>query len=497
MKTLLCSFLALFVILIVLFPCKESVPSWAHTWGGSNDDGGGSVALDRNGNIYIAGSTGSFGAGLDDVLLLKYDTSGNLLWQKTWGGSNGDWGGAVAADTSGNVYVAGSTLSFTAGWRDALILKFDAAGTLIWNRTWGGSSWDVAYDISVDNSGNIYVAAETYSYGAAAAVLKFNSNGDFLWCRTWAGPATYDAAYSIELDNNGNIYLAGTGWFYPEDARKILLLKFDSYGNLLWTRYWSVSYRDEGSSKSIVDSNGNIYLGGGTLFGAGDYDALVLKFDSNGNLIWSKAWGGSGFEWTRGLSLGCDGSIYAVGETRSFGTGWDVFLLKYDDSGNLLSQKIWGESGDQAAGSILIDGMGDIFLAGSAPNNSGTWQDVTGTTGAPTGTLSSPSGTVGSPAGVITSPSATVTTPTGVIDTGGGGADVLLLKLQGLLRGDANRDGVINVVDVVYLINYVYINGPAPDPLEVGDVDSDGVVDITDAVYLIKYLFLGGPPPGC
>jgi hypothetical protein len=162
-----------------------------------------------------------------------------------------------------------------------------------------------------------------------------------------------------------------------------------------------------------------------------------------------------------------------------------------------LSQKIWGDSRDQVAYSVVVDGIGNIFLAGSAPDTIGIWQDITGTTGTPTGELTSPSGSVGSPAGVITSPTAIMTNPSGVIDTGGGGADMILLKLQGLLCGDANRDGVINVVDVVYLINYVYINGPAPDPLEIGDVDSDGVVDITDAVYLIKYLFLGGPPPGC
>jgi uncharacterized delta-60 repeat protein len=321
MKTLLCSFLALFVILIVLFPCKESVASWAHTWGGSNDDEAISVALDRNGNIYIAGSTSSFGAGNLDVLLLKYDSSGNLLWVRTWGGSNQDETHTVAVDTSGNVYVAGGTKSFTAGWYDAHILKFDSSGTLIWNRTWGGGSYDYAHDIAFDNSGNIYVAAEAYSYGSACAatVLKFNSNGEFLWSRTWDGydPGTvYDVAYSIEVDNNGNIYLAGTSWFYPEDARKILLLKFDSYGNLLWTRRWSVSYRDEGTSRSLrVDSNGNIYLGGASLFGAGDYDALVLKFDNNGNLIWSKAWGGSGPEVPWGHTLGSDGNIYVAGQT--------------------------------------------------------------------------------------------------------------------------------------------------------------------------------------
>lgn len=436
MRTFFFTFVVLFLVFLMSFSSKAQVPSWAHTWGGSNDDEGYCVAFDRNGNIYLAGYTRSFGAGLSDVLLVKYDSSGNLLWQKTWGGSKEDWGIAVAVDTSGNVYVAGGTKSFGAGWSDAFVLKVDSTGSLIWNRTWGGSSYEVAYDISFDNSGNIYLAAETYSYGnaGAAAVLKFNSNGDFLWSRTWDGPGpgtVYDETNSIEVDPDGNIYLTGRSWYYWPEVIEILLLKFDSSGNLLWSKRWGGSGRDESPhppNNMILDNNGNLYVGGKTEFGAGGDDILLLKFDSYGNLIWSRTWGGTGYESAYGLSLGRDGHIYVAGETGSFGTGEDVLLLEYDSSGSLLSQKTWGDSSDQTAYSIVIDEPGNIFLGGSAANNSGSWQDVTGTTGTPTGALSSPSGTVGSPAGVISSPTATITTPSGVIDTGGGGADVLVLK---------------------------------------------------------------------
>jgi hypothetical protein len=438
MKNCFLFIVALFAIVVVLFPCKESVASWAHTWGGSNDDAGSSVAIDRNGNIYIAGSTNSVGAGNSDVLLLKYDNSGNLLWAKTWGGGSDEQGARVAVDTGGNVYVAGWTNTFTAGWFDAFILKFDSKGSLIWNKTWGGSSFDRAHDISFDNSGNIYVACEAYSYGnaCAATVLKFNSNGDFLWSRTWDGSdagTVYDASYGIEVDSYGNIYLAGASWFYWPEVLHILLLKFDSSGNLLWVRRWGGSGHDVaawGSKIIRVDNSGNIYLAGGTLFGAGDYDALVLKFDMDGNLIWSKTWGGPGFEFAYALSLGCDGNIYVAGEAGSFGTGKDVFLLKYDSSGNLLSQKIWGDNRDQLARSVVVDGIGNIFLAGSSPDTIGVWQEITGTTGIPAGELTSPSGSVDSPAGVISSPTATVTSPSGVIDIGGGGSDALVLKVS-------------------------------------------------------------------
>ena len=112
---------------------------WAHTWGGASADSVSGIAVDpASGAIYATGSTSSFGAGGVDVLLLKYDSSGSLVWSRTWGGPGNESGNSVAVDGLGNVYVVGSTDSFGAGWYDALILKFDRSGNLLWSRTWGG-----------------------------------------------------------------------------------------------------------------------------------------------------------------------------------------------------------------------------------------------------------------------------------------------------------------------------------------------------------------------
>jgi hypothetical protein len=424
------------LVMISVAQCTDALAEdWTHTWGGSADDRANSIAMDSNGNIYSTGSTRSFGAGGADVLLLKYDPSGSLLWSKTWGGFADDNGIAIKVDGIGNVYVAGSTASFGAGWYDALLLKFDANGNLLWSRTWGGGSFEQAYDIALDASGNIYLAAESYSYGLSAVLLKFSSNGDLLWTRTWKGPATYDATYSLDIDNAGNIYLAGISWDYSAgDHRSILLLKYDSQGNLVWNKNWTGPGNDEASGSKVirVDGGGNIYLASRTSsFGAGDYDVLMLKLDNNGNLIWARTWGGAGYESGYGLAFDSAGNVIVAGQTKSFlGGVSSALLLKYATTGNLLSSKIWGGNGDAGASSVWLNQAGNAFVTGWAPNDTGSWQDVTGAVGSPSASIISPSGYVGAPSGITTSPVGTIGTPTGVIDTGGGASDAFVVEVS-------------------------------------------------------------------
>ncbi len=144
------------------------------TWGGISSDAGFGVAVDASGNIYVTGRTYSFGVGLADVLLSKFDSSGSLLWQRTWGGRDTDVGLGVALDASGNIYVTGYTTSFGAGGFDVLLLKFDSTGALLFQRTWGGSSTDYGNGVAVDASGNALVAGQV----AEAPPYTLGSSGN-------------------------------------------------------------------------------------------------------------------------------------------------------------------------------------------------------------------------------------------------------------------------------------------------------------------------------
>jgi len=244
-----------------------------------------------------------------------------LSFEKTWGGSSIDDGRGVAVDSSG-IYVTGYTWSFGAGDCDVFLLKFDVSGNLLWQRTWGGSSEDVGRGVAVDSSG-IYVAGETNNVGAGK----------------------YD----------------------------VVLLKFDVSGNLLWQRTWGGSLDDDGWAVA-VDSSG-IYVTGFTMsFGAGDYDVLLLKFDSSGSLLWQKTWGGTGYDEGLGVAVG---SSYFTGDTNSA---------------------------------------------------SRTFSDVSGTVGTPTFTLGTPAFSLGTPAFSLGTPTFVLGTPSGS-ETYAGSADVFLLKV--------------------------------------------------------------------
>jgi uncharacterized delta-60 repeat protein len=357
---------------------ESPTPEFVKTWGGSSYDYLFAVAVDSAGNIYCAGFTWSFGAGNYDALLLKYNSSGTLQWAKTWGGSGNDFLYAVAVDSAGNIYCAGRTYSFGAGYDDALLLKYDSSGALQWAKTWGGSSNDTLYGVAVDSAGNIYCAGWTYSFGAGendALLLKYNSSGALQWAKTWGG-SNYDYLYAVAVDSSGNIYCAG--YTYS--------------------------------------------------FGAGGSDALLLKYNSSGTLQWATTWGGGNYDYLWEVAVDSGGNIYCAGYTDSFGAGsGDALLLKYDSSGALQWAKTWDGGSDDHLFAVAVDSTGNLYLVGDTASYTGIWQAQTGSQTSPSGSVSSPTGVPGSPSGTQTSPTGTQTSPTGS-ETGAGGTDTLLLK---------------------------------------------------------------------
>jgi uncharacterized protein (TIGR03437 family) len=425
------------------FVTQESASTgqeWAHTWGGNKTDSIASVATDATGNVYLAGSTSSYGAGGQDVLLLKYDSTGRLLWSRVWGGPADDNGNGVAVDSSGNVYVVGATQSFGLGWADALLLKFDGSGNLLWSKTWGGSSFDVGYDAAFDSAGNVYVAAESYSLGNCAVLLKFDSNGNLLSSHTWKGPATYDSGYSVDVDKSGNVVLAGVSWDYSVSPNhdSVLVLKFDSQGNFLWNRNLVSGAEDQaGGAKTVrFDASGNIFIAGyraavcqDSDFSKCNFDVELAKLDSNGNLAWARSWGGPGFESVGGVALDQSENLVVSGSTQSFLGGTSAaMILSFDPSGNLLKSRIWGEASAVSGSGVTTDSTGAAILAGSASNASGSWQDVSGSSSSLSPSLTTPSGHTGTSTGGLGTPAGSLASPTGVTDSGGSGQHALVVR---------------------------------------------------------------------
>jgi len=345
---------------------------WDKTWGQSDYDYSYGIAIDSTGNAFITGKTYNFGETYSDVFILKYDSSGNLLWKRTWGGSDDEWAPKIALDASGNAIISGSTESYGAGYSDVFILKLDSSGNNLWDKTWGGSERDLGFGVVLDNSGNAFVTGGTLSFGTGADdlfLLKYNSTGTLLWNKTWGG-ARNEYVRGIVLDVSGNITLTGETFSYGAGPSDVFVLKYDSSGNLLWDKTWGGSSGESGREIS-VDALGNAYITGETSsYGAGFCDAFILKYDSFGNLLWDKTWGGSANDYGRGMILDSSGNTFITGSIGVYGGegSSEVFLLKYDSSGNLLWDKTWGGFSNDYARGIVLDSSGNTFIAGDTGN---------------------------------------------------------------------------------------------------------------------------------
>jgi murein DD-endopeptidase MepM/ murein hydrolase activator NlpD len=419
----------------------------AHTWGGSSTDQADSVAVDSSGNVYVAGSTESFGAGGQDVLITKYGPTGQFLWSRTWGGSSDEFATAVKVGPDGLLYVTGVTSSFGAGWFDLFLLQLDSNGKLNWGKSWGGQSYDGGHDIGFDANGNIYVVGESYSTGpcCTAVLLKFSTAGVLVQSSYYKGPATYDSGYSLAVDSSFNVIVTGISWDYsiPPLHNSILLLKYDPNGNLLWQENWATTFPGQDESWAFhdvtTDTANNIYIAGrhtsdcnNSNFGICDFDTLLIKLDQNGIFQWANTWGTTGTYDTAGsVLLNTAQAPMVAGMLDQYGTPL-LFLLSYDATGNLLSETGWrgGNVQPGSAAGMASDASGALYLASSALNNLGSWSS----TGANAGSLHNSLITNAYSAGVPSLSTTPLTSPTvdqssvGVQDTGGGGADAFVVQ---------------------------------------------------------------------
>jgi len=285
--------------------------------------------------------------------------------QKTFGGSGYDYASSVKQTTDGGYIVAGYTGSFGAGSSDVYILKLNPDGSLAWQKTFGGSDYDVAHSIQQTTDGGYIVAGYTNSFGYYDAyILKLNSDGSLAWQKTFGGTG-YDEAYSIQQTTDGGYIVAGKTYPFRAGDYDIYILKLNSDGSLVWSKTFGGSNNDEAYSIQQTTDGGYIVAGKTYTFGAVWSDAYVLKLDSDGSLEWQKTFGGSGNDWAYSIQQTTDGGYIVAGLTGSFGAVWyDAYVLKLDSDGSLSWQQMFGEDGYDAAYSIQQTTDGGYIVAG-------------------------------------------------------------------------------------------------------------------------------------
>jgi Fibronectin type III domain len=302
--------------------------AWKKIFGGSGYDYGQSVQQTSDEGYIIAGSTYSYGAGNSDIWLIKTDSSGNKTWSKTFGGSEDDDGSSVQQTSDGGYIIAGYTESYGAGGRDVWLIKADSSGNMAWNQTFGGSSSYMADSVQQTSDGGYIIAGTTCSYECDVVLIKTDPSGNMAWNQTFGG-SDFDWSYSVQQTSDGGYVIAGLTYSYGAGNSDIWLIKTDSSGNEAWSKTFGGSGDDEAASVQQTSDGGYIIAGGTASYGAGGFDVWLIKTDSSGNEAWSKTFGGSGSDEAYSVQQTSDGGYIVAGRTDSYGAGsFDVWLIK-------------------------------------------------------------------------------------------------------------------------------------------------------------------------
>jgi len=406
---------------------------WSSYLGGSGDDQAYGIAVDGAGNVFVTGRTDSsgwvsggfdttFNGGAGDAFVAKLSGSGEHLWSTYLGGSADDWGWSIALDRAGNVLVTGETAS--SGWvsggfdmthngnYDAFAVKLSGSGSHLWSTYLGGSNNDGGGSIAVDGAGNVFVTGGTWSsgwvsggfdttfnYGSDAFAAKLSGSGSHLWS-TYLGGIYDDWGYGIVVDGTGKVLVTGDtasfGWISGgfdtthNGGYDAFVVELSGSGSHLWSTYLGGSDDDHGYGIAL-DGAGNVFVTGytkssGWVSGGFDtthngvQDAFVAELSGSGAHLWSTYLGGSGDD--QGWSIAVDGAgnAFVTGVTessgwvsRGFGTthngSGDPFVAELSGSGaHLWSTYLGGSQYDFGTG-IAVDGAGNVFVTGTTESS--------------------------------------------------------------------------------------------------------------------------------
>ena len=358
------------------------VPLWTNRFDGAanNHDDVRRAAVDASGNVYVTGL--SYNGNNYDIATLKYSSDGTPLWTNVFNGSgNGeDQPEGMAVDASGNVYVTG--MSWNGNDFDYVTLKYSAAGTQAWARYYQGlegGGHDEGTAVAVDAAGNVFVTGSSLSENGVYdyATLKYSSTGDQLWVNRYNGPSDgFDTAVAIAVDGNGSVVVTGFSansyGFNAPYKWDYVTIKYTGDGSQLWlNRYNGPANSDDLPTAMTMDGAGNVYVTGYSSSGSSQ-DYATVAYSSAGSLLWVNRYDGpaGGDDQPSAIAVDHD-NVYVTG--TSMGANNDYATVAYTKVGVPMWAKRYNGPANRSEYdyAIAADGKGNVYVTGGshAPNS--------------------------------------------------------------------------------------------------------------------------------
>jgi len=360
LRALFCGLAFVFIPSYPAYTACVPGPEWQVSWTGVLLLG---AATDPSGNVIVCGYNESGNA---DMWIRKYDSNGGVVWSRSFGGEFGgnDYGRWVATDGDGNVVCVGS-VEMAAGDSEWQVNKYSPTGDLLWTRTYSGpptGGSDSAERVAIDGSSNIVVAGtegrNDLSEGLNARIIKYSPQGDVLWSRYYNKSLWMDNTVTgVAADSSGNVFVVGSLYYYGPFVA--VISKYDSVGNLEWSRSCYAepyTYGPASFNSLVVDAQGNAVVGGAS----GDYyngAPIVWKYGPDGTALWAKRlhepyYYSYNSQRVTALSLGAGDRIFVAGDWRDV---WHLVYLEGDSS------QIFEISHEQTCNQTTFGASGDLY----------------------------------------------------------------------------------------------------------------------------------------
>ncbi len=318
------------------------------------------IIKDIYGDIIIVGSLMDTTA-TDDILLLKYNHNGDLLWYRLFDNGRNEIGLCVTTDRTGNIIVGGNhyddyTIEIPG------ITKFSPTGETIWTRIYPQLANFYIIGIALDTQNNIY-GCGGHRFNPIAVIIKCDAGGNLLWQRFYTSvrrPLFYD----LKVNVNGEIFISG------DTDPFLLCAKFNNNGDSVWTRYFSApgGYHCTGGMRMTLDNQGNIVIAGYATDWS-NYDALIIKYSQTGNMVWYRILNYQLMDYLLDIGVDDYNNIFASGSSGIWDS-LDYLLVKLSPSGETLWTRFYNSGYDDISGSVVVDNQNNPIITGSSSNGS-------------------------------------------------------------------------------------------------------------------------------
>jgi hypothetical protein len=351
------------------------------TLGGSQEEFGYAIQKTRNNGFICAGRTFSFGTGGWECYLIRINSQGDTVWTKTYGNVLYDEFQDVDTTSDGGFIAVGHTTT-TDFASNVYLIKTDSNGVHQWSKEYGGANGlsDKGYSVSQTSDGGYIISGTTASFGSGGDdmyVIKTTSTGSISWTSVIGTAGVNEAGREIQQTSDGGYIVAGYTDGIGQSFYDVLLVKINATGVVQWKKTYGGSSYDFAYTVQQTTDNGFIVGATTNSFGAGNWDAYLIKTDGSGNLQWSKTYGLSGEDRAQSARQTADGGYVLCGRSSSFGFGsFDAVLYKTDANGNLSWTKAYGGLGDDQAFYAREISTNNYILCGYTVSNGAGIKDM-------------------------------------------------------------------------------------------------------------------------